>query len=87
MTSEYKLPCLPDDNKCTGCGGTNFVLAQDKTIYTPIDTEDGQLAAGAQSEEVCEADELGSTRFFCTSCGTYYAVPSERLPEELREAV
>jgi hypothetical protein len=87
MTAEHQLPELPADNKCTGCGGSKFTLAQDKTVYTPIDIDGGELAAGAQSEEVREVDELGSTRFFCTSCGTYYSVPNDRLPEELQEAV
>lgn len=64
---------LPEDKRCSACQGVEFLLAVDKTEYTPVSTSSGGFETGSSHMETIDGPE--TIRFFCTACGEYYQVP------------
>ena len=66
---------LPEDKRCSSCNGTEFLLAVDKTEYTPVSTTPGGFVAGGSYTEDVDGPE--TVRFFCEACGEHFQVPEE----------
>ena len=66
-------PPLPEDKRCSSCQGTDFILAVDKTVYTPVSTTPGDFETGGSYLEDVDGPE--TVRFFCTACGEHFQVP------------
>jgi len=74
-------PKVTPEGKCSNCGGTDMVLAQDQTQYTSFTMVDGGWRDdGSRTEDMESDDPLGNVRFFCTACGTYHEVPEAVQP-------
>lgn len=64
------------DGKCAKCGATEFLLAEDHTIYTACEWDADAcewVSHGADREPTCTIDRI---RFYCTACGEYHDVPN-----------
>lgn len=64
------------DGKCAKCGATEFLLAEDHTIYTMCewDADACEWVPGSPNiEPSCTMDRV---RFYCTACGEYHDVPN-----------
>jgi len=66
---------LPEDKRCSACHGTEFLLAVDKTEYTPVSTTHGDFKTSGSYTEGVDGPE--TVRFFCEACGEHFQVPEE----------
>lgn len=81
MTNEIdtrNLPSVPDDGKCSHCGGDSFMLAKDSTTYSPnIRISQGKVDMADSYDDTQPSDVEDAVRFFCDSCDERCAVPKE----------
>lgn len=65
-----------NNGKCSACGSSDLLLAEDSTCYSPVAWVAGKWTRVTTSApELSEADE--PVRLFCTACGVYHEVPEE----------
>lgn len=60
---------------CSNCGDPDLMLAEDHTVYTSCEWEDGKWVKHYSDTQAFDAPE--AVRFFCTSCGTQHNIPEE----------
>lgn len=64
------------DGKCANCGATEFLLAEDHTLYTACEWDSDAREWVRCSTDIEPSTAMDRIRFYCTACGEYHDVPN-----------
>ena len=67
----------PINGNCANCGASDFILAEDRTDYSPCEYDEDAGTFFATHTDTQNSGAEDSVRFFCTSCGAQHEVPKE----------
>ena len=69
-----ELPTVTPEGRCSKCGSSDLMLAEDKIEYSPCEFV-GKFQRKFSAMKSPAADD--AVRFFCRDCGERHAVPEE----------
>ena len=69
------LPNPTANGCCTTCGESDFILAQDRTEYSPCVWDAAEGTFSTTYGHVQDSGAEDAVRFFCAACGTQHMPP------------
>ena len=69
------LPNPTEDGRCTNCGVSDFILAEDHTEYSPCEFDREAKTFSTTYGHTQESEAENAVRFYCANCGTPHMRP------------